>query len=136
MSGAGPPTGGIEITKDTTLQAELSCGRGPGLVVEVDGVTVDLGGHAVSGDPGSGAGEPGIVLRGVSGVTVRNGTVQGFAAGVVIEGGSGNVLEGLTVQDNIGSPDGELGDGIVVNGSRGNRIAGNLVRRNGPFSGI
>ncbi|MCA1683844.1 MAG: right-handed parallel beta-helix repeat-containing protein, partial [Actinobacteria bacterium] len=61
---------------------------------------------------------------------------ENFDAGVVIEGGSVNVLEHLTVQDNLGNPDGDLGDGIVVNRSRGNRILSNVVRRNAPFSGI
>jgi hypothetical protein len=72
----------------------------------------------------------------VSGATVRNGTVARFGAGVAIEGGSANVVENLVVQDNVGSPDGDFGDGIVVNGSRGNRIRANTVERNGPFSGI
>ena len=142
MSVAGSPACGVEVTGNLTLDADLVCPRGPALVVTADGVTVDLGGHVVSGDPGElrrllgGAPGPGILLRGVRGVTVRNGTVQGFEAGVVVEGGSGNVVEGLTVQDNIGTPDGELGDGIVVNESRENRVEGNLVCRNGPFSGI
>jgi parallel beta-helix repeat protein len=139
MSDAGSPACGAEITRDTTLTDDLACNHGPALVVAADDVTVDLGGHVVSGLSGDsevGAVGPGILLRGVSGVTVRNGTVQGFHAGVVVEGGSANVVEGLTVQDNVGSPDGELGDGIVVNGSRGTRIEGNLVRRNGPFAGI
>jgi parallel beta-helix repeat protein len=142
MSDAGPLMCGIEIARDTTLEADLVCSRGPALVVAADGVTVDLGGHVVSGEAADsrrfdgGAPGPGILLRGVSGVTVRNGTVQGFQAGVVVEGGSGNVVEGLTVQDNIGTPDGELGDGIVMNESEGNRVEFNVVRRNGPFSGI
>ena len=142
MRDAGPPRCGVEITRDTTLPADLTCPRGPALVVTADGVTLDLGGHVVSGEPDDprhvegGAAGPGILLRGVRGVTVRNGTVQGFQAGVLVEGGSANVVEGLTVQDNLGTPDGELGDGIVVNESRGNRVEGNVVRRNGPFSGI
>jgi parallel beta-helix repeat protein len=67
---------------------------------------------------------------------VRNGTVERFDAGIAVEGGGDNVIEALTVQDNIGSPDGDFGDGIVVNASRNNHIRGNVVRRNGPFSGI
>jgi parallel beta-helix repeat protein len=72
----------------------------------------------------------------VSRVTVRNGTVQHFHAGVVIEGGSANVVEDVVVEDNVGTPEGDFGDGIVVNGSRDNTVRGNVVRRNGPFSGI
>lgn len=137
-----PPEGGdavecgTEIVEDTTLQGDLVCGRGPALVVAADNVTLDLGGHILSGDPEAVGRGPGILLRDVTGVTVRNGTVQHFDAGVVVDGGSANVIEDLTVQDNLGLPDGELGDGIVVNRSAGNRVRDNVVRRNGPFSGI
>lgn len=51
---------------------------------------------------------------------------------MAVEGGAGNVIQNLTVQDNVGSVDGLFGDGIVVSGSTGNLIQGNTVRRNGP----
>ncbi len=127
---------GVEITEDTTLDGDLACASGPALVVAADNVTLDLGGHTVSGDAQAPTGGPGILLRSVSGCTVRNGTVEHFQAGVVIAGGERNVVEGLTVQDNIGPADGDFGDGIVLDASTDSRIAGNTVRRNGPFSGI
>lgn len=137
MANETGPTGcGTEITQDTTLPADLRCGRGPAFTVTTDGVTLDLGGHTLSGDPDVTGIGPAIVLRNVTGVTVRNGTIEHFDAGVVVEGGSANLIENLTVQDNVGDPDGDYGDGIVVNQSRENRIVGNVVRRNGPFSGI
>lgn len=129
-------TCGAEITEDLMLDDDLRCGPGPALVVAADNVTIDLGGHTVSGDPTASDRGPGILLRDVSGTTVRNGTVQHFDAGVVISGGSANVVENLVVQDNVGFPDGELGDGIVINESRENQVRGNVLRRNGPFSGI
>jgi len=135
-TGSATMWGGMEITDDTTLDADLTCARGPGLVIAADNVTVDLGGHTVAGSGDAGMAGAGILFRGVSGATVRNGTVTRFDAGVVIDGGSANVVENLTVEDNIGSPDGELGDGIVVNSSGKNRVQANVVRRNGPFSGI
>lgn len=136
MSDARASGCGAEITEDTVLDADLVCDHGPAFVIAADGVTLDLGGHAVSGPPGSTAPGPAIVLRGVSRATLRNGTVERFEAGAAIEGGGGNVIEGLTIQDNVGPPDGDYGDGIVINGSRDNRVRGNVVRRNGPFSGI
>ena len=136
MSDPGPIACGLEITTDTVLDGDLVCDRGPALVIVADGVTLDLGGHTVKGASDRGSPGPGIVLRGVSGSTVRNGTVERFEAGVAVEGGAGNVIEGLTVQDNVGDPDGDFGDGIVINNSRENRVLGNVLRRNGPFSGI
>ena len=87
----------------------------------------------------------GIFLDDVSGVTVRNGTVHNFAAGVSIEGGGNNRVTGITARDNQGPCIGEdfttqavgtYGDGIVVFASVNNRIEGNRTIRNGPFSGI
>jgi parallel beta-helix repeat protein len=136
MSDGGPSECGAEITTNTTLDADLVCEKGPALVIAADGVTLDLGGHTVEGGARFGSDGPGILLRNVSGCTVRNGTVQKFEAGVAVEGGAGNLIEGLTVQDNLGTPDSDYGDGIVLNGSRDNVVRGNTVRRNGPFSGI
>jgi parallel beta-helix repeat protein len=148
MECAGPPQpgettsdvsaleGAARVEEDTTLTADVRCARGPAFVVTADDVVLDLGGHAVSGEGDAGAAGPAIVLQGVRGATVRNGTVQRFDAGVVIDGGSANVVEDLVIEDNIGSPDGEFGDGIVINGSSDNTVRANVVRRNGPFSGI
>ncbi len=130
------PGCGDEITQDVTLDGDLTCASGPALIVAADHVTVDLGGHTVSGDPDAPTAGPGILLRGVSGCTVRNGVVQHFGAGVVIAGGAGNVVEDVTAQDNVGPDDGDFGDGIVVSDATESRIRRNTVRRNGPFSGI
>jgi parallel beta-helix repeat protein len=127
---------GDEITQDTTLDGDLTCAGGPALVVAADDVTLDLGGHTVSGETEEAAAAPGILLRGVSGCTVRNGTVERFGAGVAIVGGERNVVENVTAQDNIGPAGGDFGDGIVVSGSQDNRIHRNTLRRNGPYSGI
>ncbi|MDQ6798370.1 MAG: right-handed parallel beta-helix repeat-containing protein [Actinomycetota bacterium] len=135
-TGSETTSGGIEVTDDLTLEADLTRVGGPALVITVDNATVDLGGHTVRGSGEAGMAGAGILFRGVSGATVRNGTVTRFDAGVVIDGGSANVVENLTVEDNVGSPDGELGDGIVVNNSGKNEVRANIVRRNGPFSGI
>ncbi|MDQ6726641.1 MAG: right-handed parallel beta-helix repeat-containing protein, partial [Actinomycetota bacterium] len=136
MTETGPSSSGSEISADTTLDRDLVRDGGPALVIVADGVTLDLGGHTVSGPPDVRGRGPGILLRGVSGATVRNGTVQRFDAGVAVQGGGGNVIEGLVVENNLGSNDGDFGDGIVVNNSTGNRIQDNVLRSNGPFSGI
>lgn len=127
---------GQEITEDTTLDGDLVCPSGPALIVTANNVTLDLNGFSISGDPSSPGGGPGILLRSVTGVTVRKGTVQHFGAGVAINGGSGNKVLNMTVQDNVGPADGDYGDGIVLTESSENLIQGNTVRRNGPFSGI
>ncbi|MDQ3897756.1 MAG: right-handed parallel beta-helix repeat-containing protein [Actinomycetota bacterium] len=127
---------GQEITANTTLDGDLHCAAGPALIVTADNVVVDLGGFTIHGPGASSADAPGILLRNVKGVTIRKGTVKGFEAGVAIAGGSNNVVENVTVEDNLGTTEGNFGDGITINGSSGNVLRGNTVRRNGPFSGI
>ncbi|MCA1684007.1 MAG: right-handed parallel beta-helix repeat-containing protein, partial [Actinobacteria bacterium] len=133
-----PPPGelecGQEITADAVLQEDLVCTSGPALVVTADNITLDLNGHTISGTEAMAS--AGILLRGVSGVTVQNGTVERFGAGVVIEGGSNNTVRNVTARDNIGAVSGEYGDGIVLMDSSENLIQGNNVLHNGPFSGI
>jgi parallel beta-helix repeat protein len=128
---------GQEITANVTLDSDLRCdGDGPALIVTADNVVVDLGGFTLSGPRDPTSDVPGILLRNVKGVTVRKGTVKGFSAGVAIAGGSNNVVENITTEDNVGTTEGSFGDGITLNASSGNMIRGNVVRRNGPFAGI
>lgn len=127
---------GQEITKDTTLEGDLVCSGTPALIIAADNVTLDLNGHTITGKGALSRGGPAILFRDVKGSTVQKGTIQRFGAGVSIEGGSGNVVQNLTVVDNVGEVDGDYGDGITLSGSSGNKVIGNTVARNGPFSGI
>ncbi len=129
-------TCGQEITANLTLDGDIKCTEGPALIITADNVVVDLGGFTVSGPQAAGADAPGILLKNVKGVTVRKGTIKGFESGVAIMGGSNNVIENVTCEDNVGTTEGNFGDGITLNGSNNNTIRGNTIRRNGPFSGI
>ncbi|MDQ6728543.1 MAG: right-handed parallel beta-helix repeat-containing protein [Actinomycetota bacterium] len=152
---------GAILTQSTTLTADVGpCNSGDALRVGTSGITVDLAGHRVfstaplprsSGTGPDGRPVPddsvGIHLQQVSGVAVRGGTVEGFSAGVAIEGGGGNTVSSMIVQHNLApclqegevTPTqlpGKFGDGIVMFSSSNNRVQGNLVQSNGPFSGV
>ncbi|MDQ6798722.1 MAG: hypothetical protein M3011_12035 [Actinomycetota bacterium] len=146
---------GTVITKSTTLTANIGPCPGTGLIVAADNITVDLNGHRVSGNPdarGSGPDQAGVVLRQVHGVTLKNGTVRGFDAGVLIGGGGRNTVTGMRALDNVnyrvvtgrnalpGGPGDalscDLGDGIAVLSSNDNRLANNTLVGNGPYSAI
>ncbi len=140
---------GQTITKDTTLTADVGPCQGDGIIIGADNIRLNLNGRRVLGNSDQGAsGEfAGIRLAGRTGVTVtghpgksgKKGTVSGFEAGVVIDGGSANTVENLTARDNIGRDDpfnAELGDGIVIFDSPSNRILNNVVVHNGIFDGI
>ncbi|MPZ65269.1 MAG: hypothetical protein GEU83_07025 [Pseudonocardiaceae bacterium] len=147
---------GDVITEDTTLAADIGPCPGDGLIVEADGVTLDLGGHTITGDPNArrAPDKAGILLYRVSGVTVTNGTVANFDGGVVVRGGAENTIRKVTASDNVNyrvltgrdstlddidretGPFCDYGDGIAVFNSSGNSVEQNNVTGNGPYGGI
>lgn len=125
---------GQTILVSTVLDSNVGPCSGTGLIVAASNITLDLNGFTVSGGP-EGEGGPGILLDGTTGVTVKNGTVTQFDAGVSIEGGSGNTVTGIRALDNRSSF-GDYGDGIIMFRSNSNHITNNQVRNNGPYDGI
>lgn len=152
---AQPLACGDVVVEDTTLEGDLGPCSGHGLIVRADNITLDLGGHTVSADNGPEE-RVGIRLGGVRGVTVRNGTVTGFDAGVDLQNSSGNRVEEIAARDNVNdleepfpftpgtSPPQEqlpqllcdYGDGITTTNSDNNVIRNNRVVGNGPYAGI
>lgn len=128
---------GTVITQSTTLTADVGPCSSDGLIVGADNITLDLGGFGVIGRANRTGDGVGIRLPGRTNVTVRNGRVINFDAGVAIEGGSSNTLTQLLVKDNIGTTKrGDFGDGIAVSSSSANTIVDNDVIHNGPYDGI
>ena len=160
--GGGPSTAsdvscGDTITADTTLDSDLTGCPSNGIVIGADDITLDLNGHTVAGD-----GEPvkrcrrdepvcdiGVFNRDHDGVTVRGGSMHGFASGVLIAqarhnrvlnvSSSRNQFFGFVivdssrsvVRDSAGNDNPEPdGDGIGIFASRRLRIVGNSFRRN------
>jgi parallel beta-helix repeat protein len=135
-----PPAQAANVACGQTLVAStiLTGDVGPcstGIVIGADNITFDLAGHQIIGVP-TPAEVPGILIKGRTGVEVRNGTVRNFDAGVAIEGSSGNTIADLNLLANIGSSSGFYGDGIILESSHQNHLIRNVVRGNGPFSGI
>ena len=145
-AGANHVTCGSVITQSVTLDSNLIGCPGDGLRIQGSNIVVDLGGHTISGrtDTNTTPNEfVGIRLMNVTGVTVRNGTVTNFDAGVAIGRGSGNTITNLRVHDNVnhstltGVRNPCLnGEGIVAFDSDNNTIRNNHATRNGPYSGI
>src|SRR5207248_1941870 len=100
----------------------LSC-TGNGLRVGADNVTLDLNGHEISGDGGSG--DIGIDASARNTVTVRNGTVVRFDTGVEADASNDVIVEGLTIAQNT------LRGVDIASGSDRTVIRHNLVAGNG-----
>lgn len=141
---AGHVTCGQVITTDTTLDSDVGpCNGTDGIVVGANGITLDLNGHSVIGDPNlDGEGAVGIVLQNRESVTVTSsqagGTVRDFDAGVTLTQESrNNTVRDVVVRDNIGNSSlSDFGDGIAIFNSSDNLIENNVVDHNGPFDGI
>lgn len=63
-----------------------------GLHLDLDGVTIESGDSV----PGRYTGY-GVVLRNVDSVAITGGTIRGFRIGVMLEGGSGHTVSGMTL---------------------------------------
>ncbi len=126
---------GATITQNTTLTADVGPCPDYGVRIGANNITLDLNGHRIFGiqDPRDGAG---VYMLGRSGVTVRNGTIEFFDAGVAIEGGTGNAVRDMLIQYNQGGLRSFYGDGVAILSSTNNIVANNRVRANGGFSGI
>ena len=164
-SGGGVPPSqvscGDRITADTTLQEDLVNCPNHGIVIAADGVTLDLNGHLVDGDGTPAADcdqqkEPcdfGLFNDGHDGVTVRDGSVREFAAGVLFGTATGrardnrvlgvsatrNQFTGLGIFSQVrglvrnSSGDGSLGRdgmGLSLGDSHHVRILNNSFRHN------
>ncbi|HEX5858356.1 MAG TPA: NosD domain-containing protein [Microbacterium sp.] len=121
---ADPPMCGDTIMTDTVLTADLVCdGSTDGLIIGAAGVTLDLGGHTISGPGAYATPRAGVRVAQLSGVTVTRGTVSGFQSGVVLDEAWGASVTKLAVVGND--------QGINLAGGGGHRVAQNTVSDNG-----
>ncbi|MDX6535893.1 MAG: large repetitive protein [Gaiellales bacterium] len=129
-AGAGVPAVrcGATITKSVTLSADLTNCPGTGLVVGADGITLDLGGHTISGTNAPGG--EGIADDGHAGVQIRNGAISDFRLnGVGLRGARRSIASGLVIR-RIGAGGGEndpVSAGILVKDSPGSQVVANDV---------
>ena len=147
---AAPVVGcGSTITSSVVLTADVGpCLHSNGLDIMASNITVDLNGHMVIGShgvaPRANHEQVGINLDNVHGVTVENGTVTLFDAGVSLKGGHSNTVTHVTATHNVNVNTLEpsvtttcnFGDGIVLDNSRYDMIMDNSASDNGPFDGI
>jgi parallel beta-helix repeat protein len=160
--GAGPASAshvscGDTIRADTTLDADLVDCPNNGIVIGADGITLDMNGQLVDGDGTPFAGcrprreicDVGVLNDGRDGVTVRDGSVGEFGAGVLVGqarenrvvrvSSSRNEFFGFVIAESArsvvrdssgsGNPAPE-GDGIGLFGSRHIRVLDSSFRRN------
>jgi hypothetical protein len=132
-------TCGQTVTTDAQLAFDLSCASGNGLVVGVDGITIDLAGHTLSGTTSGN----GVEITNRSNITVRNGTITGWATGVRAVVGSNIAVQDLDITVPSSGPTSGVafgatssasvvntvihdgGIGVLVDGASGSTVQGN-----------
>jgi parallel beta-helix repeat protein len=113
---------GDVITSSTVLERDLTC-PGDGLLIRADNITLDLGGHTVTGSLR--AGTVGIDNPGYDNVTITNGFVDEFQSGVVVRAGAKrNRLAGLKTRSHTRY-------GIALFNSHDNLLRDNVALFNG-----
>lgn len=118
--GTVPCKCGDQVVASTTLGADLNGCRRRGLTL-VAGV-LDCAGHQVAG-PGDRTRGEGIWIAAASGAAVRNCIVRNFGKGILVDGGSDNLIEDNEVFSNrVGV---WIGDGATRIEVRGNRVHDN-----------
>jgi large repetitive protein len=108
---AQPVTCGQVITQDTRLDSDLHCGGQVALVIGAANITLDLRGHTISG-------ERTVVNEGFDGVTIRDGTSDSDE-GILLRGVTGNTVRNVTFRG--------INPGLALYDSDGSRIARNTL---------
>jgi hypothetical protein len=124
---------GQTVTGSVSLTADLTGCAGHGLVVGANGTSINLNGHTISG-PGTAACDPapvecsGVYNDHFTGVSVKNGAITGFIAGVQQFGAGSITVSGMRIYDNTDT-------GIWINAGTAN-LTSNVVNHNGFLNGV
>jgi hypothetical protein len=74
---------------------------GAAITIQSDDVVLDLAGFTLAGTAGPAGTARGIVAVGRRNVTIRDGTVRGFEAGISLSGGQNNLVERIRAEGNV-----------------------------------
>jgi len=131
---ATSPSCGQVVTTNVVLTANLVCEETDGIIVGAENVVIDLNGHTITGPDVTpdGATVPtakdsskvGVMVPNHNGVTIRDGTIEGFQAGILCTGCQGLTITGVTLKDN---QIGQFSTGATTISTRLSTIVGNAI---------
>jgi hypothetical protein len=105
-------TCGQIVTTDAVLNNDLTCDSGEiesaAVVVGASNITIDLGGHVITGHPVG----VGIRAANVEGVTIQNGVIRDYLVGVDFFFSSTMVVRNLMVQNLVNADDQDTLSGV------------------------
>jgi len=114
---------GQTVTTSVTLASDLLNCPGNGLVIGAAGITIDLGGHTLSGS--NAAKSAGITNNGHWNIAIVNGTITGFQRyGIVSRQAPGTTIRKVTIRAiGAGTKENEPAAGILLDHSPGSLVA-------------
>lgn len=109
------------VVTDAVLVNDLVCdtsgAEDTAITVAASNITLDLGGFAIRGyEAGVGVG---VSVADVDGVTIKNGTVDGFLRGIDLVATKGSRVEGVTVRNLESVSTNQFVNGITIAASQG-----------------
>lgn len=110
---------GLIITRDLTLAENYRCPTGAQYAIKIGApnVSLDLGGNEISSIVSGGI-DFGVSAENVNGITIRNGTIEGFVNAIDLINTDNSIVEDLTLRNlDIADHDIDL-NGIYVFGSQ------------------
>ena len=127
--------GCVVITTNTTLSANIGPCYGSGIIVGASHIVLDCAGHTING---TGRSPAGVLLIGISDVTVENCNVMGFAYGFQLIDSSSNTLAGNTADNNSNGLDvyPNTGYGFWLENSSKNTLTKNTADYDGSGFGL
>ncbi len=86
---------GETITTDTTLENDLKCPIGHGIIIGADGITLDGAGHTITGYTGAG-----IKFASIKEATIKNLKIENFVHGIYFKLSRDNTIRDTTLSNN------------------------------------
>jgi len=129
---AAQPSCGDTLNTSTTLSADLDCSayNGNGLTVGANGIVINLNGHTLWGYTGD-DGYRGIDTNNHKNLTIRNGTIANWGAGVYLDASVNSVVKGLTITGEAADSDDQ---GVSESYGVGNTL--NRLHISGMYEGL
>jgi parallel beta-helix repeat protein len=112
MNSRAEVTCGQTIIENTILTEDLTCPPDAvyAIVIGASNITLDLGGHTISGYTP----RTGVFATGQEGITIRNGSIDGFNVGVYFDGTKRITVENLTIRNMTSSDPSNFLFGIAI----------------------
>ena len=101
---ATSPSCGQVVTQNVVLTSNLNCADSDGLIVGASDIVIDLNGHTISGPDADSqektSSKVGVMVPNVNNIVIKDGTIQGFQAGILMTGSQNIEINGIVSKDN------------------------------------